>query len=225
MVPMQQQVLVQNMQPMQQGGQQQGAFQVFRGYSRDEQQQQHVQQQPQFVQQHHQQMVPIQQMVPQAMQQEGLNVLLKYSPAPQGVSNDDHEQRKQLQIISDRAPIMKAALGKAYSMNLSENGYEFTLNNRNNAVFVLDKLLEGNALAQALSEAERQPDINKGGLYGLLSDETIFWSAIQSWHTKKTAFSPKWDELLQRASGDDLDCPFGMFCKIAHCTFKHAHQN
>ena len=132
--------------------------------------------------------------------QEGSNMLLKYSPAPQDMTPDAHASAKQLALLNDRNPIVKAAVEKEYDMSVAEDGYEFSMKGRHGRQYTVDGLLSGDQLLAALNEAEvKSPDVRSGGLIGLLSDETLFWSVIHSWHGRGTIHSPKWDGILARA--------------------------
>ena len=143
---------------------------------------------------------------------DGVNMLLKYSPAPKDVSPEAHIQNKQLLILHDRLPVLRAAAAQGYTMTVTSDGYEFTIKGRHGMTFILDKLMEKEALGKALAEAEAtSADVRDGGLFGLYSDETLFWSTVHSWHNAATTHSAKWDEAFKRGIADGM-WPMTLLC-------------
>ncbi|KAJ9470913.1 hypothetical protein DIPPA_12081 [Diplonema papillatum] len=212
------------------GQQQQGAFKLYQNFVQPAPQsvpQPNMSQQPPQYQPHAQQMLPLQGNLPQFTHTvpEGANLLSKYSPAPHGTDVDDHTRKKQKELLEDRRPIIMAAVQtEGYRKNTTEDGYEFTPLNKKATLFVLEKVLDNkaNTLVAALREAEmRSSDVRSGGLFGLLSDETLFWSAAEAFHKEGSTGLPKWDAVFSRAQTGDLDCPFSTNCKIPACVYKH----
>ena len=129
--------------------------------------------------------------------------LSKYSPAPKGMSSDEHVAIKQRQIIAERQPTISDAINNKYTMTLTEDGYVFELKQgaQSGSTYILDKLVESHKLSQELAYADSiSQDIQQGGLFGLLSEETLFWSAVQSWHVHHTTHNQRWDEIFKRAA-------------------------